>query len=384
VPKKIRFTDLALRSLPFSDRQVTYWDATFPAFGLRVGKRSKTFIVVRKGGYRMKVGTFPAKSLQDARKDARRSLYELAHEPAPLGIAATQALTLFIESRAQKNKVRTYRETMRLLDRHLRPILGTRLLPQITTDNVAAVTDSLSDTPAEANHFHTAAKTFFNWTVSRRYIKHSPMAGLAKPAKASERDHVITDKEMARIYRAATELGHPYGFICLIAIHTGMRRGEVGALEWSFISPETITLPPALTKNKREHVLPNLMAHNLALVPRKIETIVEENGEQVERTCKYLFPSSVGTSYSAWSDGKEALDALCRVDNFVFHDFRRYLSTTMAKLRVPIDVTETILNHISGSRSPIQRIYDRHDRLPEMREALALYEKHLAALISSH
>ena len=68
---------------------------------------------------------------------------------------------------------------------------------------------------------------------------------------------------MARIYNAAVELGHPYGFICLIAIHTGMRRGEVGGLKWSYITPETITLPPSLTKNKREHVLPNLINDNL-------------------------------------------------------------------------------------------------------------------------
>ena len=173
---------------------------------------------------------------------------------------------------------------------------------------------------------------------------------------------------MAAIYNAATELGYPYGFICLIAIHTGMRRGEAGSLKWSYITPETITLPPALTKNNREHVLPNLISENLALIPK---------------TSEYLFPSSVGTPYSTWSDGKEALDALCGVKQFVFHDFRRYLSTTMAKLRVPIDVTEAILNHVTGSRSPIQRVYDRYDRLLEMREALQLYEKHLAALISA-
>lgn len=40
------------------------------------------------------------------------------------------------------------------------------------------------------------------------------------------------------------------------------------------------------------------------------------------------------------------------------------------------------LNHITGSRSQIQRIYDRHDRLPEMKQALELYEKHLAAITS--
>src|SRR5262245_30972792 len=65
--------------------------------------------------------------------------------------------------------------------------------------------------------------------------------------------------------------------------------------------------------------------------------------------------------------GQEALDALCKVPNFVFHDFRHYLSTTMVKLHVPIDVTEVILNHMSGSRDPVQRVYDRYDRFPEMK-----------------
>jgi integrase len=173
---------------------------------------------------------------------------------------------------------------------------------------------------------------------------------------------------MARIYKAADQLGYPYGYICLIAIHTGLRRGEVGGLKWEYITPDTITIPPALTKNRREHVLPNLIGENLKLIPR---------------TSAYLFPSSAGTPYSTWSDGKEALDELCDVEDFVFHDFRRYLSTTMAKLRVPIDVTEAILNHVSGSRSPIQRVYDRYDRLPEMRTALMTYEKHLKTIVGN-
>mgnify|MGYP000029077142 CR=1 FL=1 len=61
---------------------------------------------------------------------------------------------------------------------------------------------------------------------------------------------------------------------------------------------------------------------------------------------------------------------------------RSFVSEVTVNADASIDVTETILNHISGSRSQIQRIYDRHDRLPEMRDALALYEKHLAAIIA--
>jgi hypothetical protein len=40
----------------------------------------------------------------------------------------------------------------------------------------------------------------------------------------------------------------------------------------------------------------------------------------------------------------------------------------MATLRVPIDITESILYHRSGSRSQMQRIYDRFDNIPQMRE----------------
>lgn len=53
----------------------------------------------------------------------------------------------------------------------------------------------------------------------------------------------------------------------------------------------------------------------------------------------------------------------------------------MAKLKVPIDVTEAILAHTTGSRTQIQRVYDRFNRLEPMREALEAYEHHLFATV---
>lgn len=62
-------------------------------------------------------------------------------------------------------------------------------------------------------------------------------------------------------------------------------------------------------------------------------------------------------------------------------DLRRTLSTKMAEweLATP-DVVEAILNHTTGSRSQIQRVYDRHNRLPQMRRALTAYADRLHAL----
>ena len=258
----------------------------------------------------------------------------------------------------------------------------------MTTRELQTLIERASKYPSERYHIFSAARAFFRWAVRERFLKFSPLQDAHPPGKKSEsRDHLITDAEMATVYKAALTLqerADPYGFICAIAIHTGMRRGEVGALRWSHITTDTITLPPSLTKNGEKHVLPNLLRDNLDLIPRMTELVPDTDGALVERPSDLIFPSSAGTPYATWSDGKEALDALLKdVRPFVFHDFRRYLSSTMAKLGVKIDVTECILNHVTGSRSPIQRVYDRHDRLPEMRDALKLFEKHLGSIVGS-
>lgn len=364
-------TDLSIRKLPLPTRGVKrYWDKDGLCLQVSQGG-AKTFYFVH-GAQRtfLKLGRYPNLSLAHARERVRSitAKQTLGIEEVPSASTVQDAIDRFTTTHCDvNNKPRTALETKRLLN-YLAPI-AKRPISAITTRELLHVIETASKSLAQRRHVFVAARTLFRWAARQRLIATSPLHDIRPPGFAVSRSRVLTDPEMTAIYKAAVELAYPYGYICLIAMHTGMRRGEVGSLKWSYITPDTITLPPALTKNNREHVLPNLISDNLALIPK---------------TSVYLFPSSVGTPYSTWSDGKEALDALCKVTDFVFHDFRRYLSTTMAKLRVPIDVTEAILNHVSGSRSPIQRVYDRYNRLPEMRAALELYEKHLSALIAAH
>lgn len=364
-------TDLTIRTLSSPDKGVKrHWDKDGLCVQVSQGG-TKTFYLVH-GTRRqfLKLGHYPTMSLSQARERVRTIIAKKT-----LGIAdettehsVQDAIDRYLSTHCDiKNKPRTASETRRLLA-YFAPI-AKRRIGAVSTRELLNLMETSSESMSERRHIFTAARSLFRWAVREGMLKTSPLQDLQAPGQVRSRTRVLTDEEMARIYKAAIKLAHPYGYICLFAIHTGMRRGEVGALKWSYITADTITLPPELTKNKREHVIPNFINENLAFIPRKSE---------------FLFPSSVGTPYSTWSDGKEALDTLCQVENFVFHDFRRYLSTTMAKLRVPIDVTESILNHVSGSRSPIQRVYDRHDRLPEMREALTLYERHLAAINSAN
>jgi hypothetical protein len=65
-----RVTDVTISKLPRSKTQITYWDEGLPAFGVRVGARRKTFIVVVNGGHRIKLGNYPRTTLKDARTEA--------------------------------------------------------------------------------------------------------------------------------------------------------------------------------------------------------------------------------------------------------------------------------------------------------------------------
>lgn len=365
----VRLTDIALRALKPSEERITYWDQTLPAFGVRIGRRAKVFIVMHgKGRKRIVLGRYPRMTLQAARKKAQALIYGPDLEQQQDGPPAAQAVEQFIDIHHAQSRPGTRKEQQRLLTNHFISKYGRVPLNRITRPQLLEITDSLKKLPSEQIHVHRSLKTFFKWAAQRQLIAASPIADLPPPAKQQDRDRLLTDAELAKIYNAAADLGYPFGFIVLIAIHTGLRRSEVGSLKWSYITPELITIPKELTKNGREHMLPNLISDNLKLIPK---------------TSDYLFPTSTGRPFCAWGKNKIRLDELCGVNNFVLHDLRRYLSSTMRRLHVPIDVTEAILNHISGSRSRVQRIYDRHDRLPEMREALQLYEKHLSALISA-
>ena len=61
------------------------------------------------------------------------------------------------------------------------------------------------------------------------------------------------------------------------------------------------------------------------------------------------------------------------------HDLRRTVATGLQRLGVRLEVTEAVLNHISGSRGGIAGVYQRHDWATEKRAALDSWGDHVLA-----
>ena len=86
-------------------------------------------------------------------------------------------------------------------------------------------------------------------------IDTNPVTGTGKANEGPSRDRVLTQTELAEVWRAATGT---FGDIIRLLLLTGQRRNEIGHLRWSEIDFERkmIVFPPERTKNKLRHELP--------------------------------------------------------------------------------------------------------------------------------
>ena len=104
-----------------------------------------------------------------------------------------------------------------------------------------------------------------------------------------------------------------------------------------------------------------------------------------------VFTTNNKTAASGISKAKLRLNAAAaeiakeggaEVSDWRLHDLRRTAATGLQNLGVRLEVTEAVLNHISGSKAGIVGIYQRHDWADEKRAALDLWASHVAGLIS--
>lgn len=340
---RVALTDLSIQKLKPADKQVTFWDTTLPAFGIRVSPRSKSFVVmVGRERKLITLGRYPELSLKDARKRAKLAQVEYTGESTTIASKTfPEAVLSFKEAVKSSTKPATYREYFRYLD-----FFGfSKDVHEITMQDIRTKLKDLDEHPTAQNYAFKTMRAFLNWCLSEQIIDKHPLIRVQLPNRLQSRDRVLTDEEIAKIWHASDY--KPFGHIIRVLMLTGQRRMEIGTLTPDQVK-DVITFPN--TKNNRVHVIP--------LTP-----LVKEH-LPIERM-------------NSWSKSKEKLDTLCGVSDWVIHDLRRTFSTNAALLGIPIHITERILNHQSGTLSGVARVYNRYSYLKEMEEALLQWEAHI-------
>jgi integrase len=336
---RLALTDLGIRKLPHPPSgQVRYFDTNLPAFGLTVGTRTKTFIVVRGRARKLTtIGRYPDISLQDARREAKRLL---AEEDAPKATKhLPDAVSAFLADVKPSVRPKTYEQYAHYLKNP--PTID---LADLTKNHVGELTA----------HRTAAWKVFANWCVRNELTDRNPFSHT--PVSYGQRSRVLTDEEVATIMAYDAP---PFSHILKLCLLTGQRKGEVTQFCPEWIKGDTITIPAAIAKNGHEHTIPfNLL------------------------TARYLREYQ-HQSFNGFSKAKGRFDATHPMPHWTIHDLRRTFATIHARLGTPIHVVEAMLNHRSGTVSGVAAIYIRHSFLNEARTAALKYEQFIAKLIGA-
>jgi integrase len=278
----------------------------------------------------------------------------------------------YLAARQRSLKPRTFYECSRHLNKDWKA-LHRYAVHEITSDMMA---DGLKDIekasgPVTRNRCRATLSAMFAWALGERFSKQlrtNPVIGTLKAEENGPRDRVLSDAELAKIWKAAPD--NAYGRVVKLLMLTGQRRDEIGALRWSEFDTKArlITLPAARTKNGREHLLP-----------------LSDAAMEVLETCPRYRDLVFGVGANglgAWSKSKAALDAVCDVKNWTLHDLRRTAATGMADLGVQPHVIEAVLNHVSGSKAGVAGTYNRSLYAPEKRAALDMWAGHVKLILA--
>ena len=393
---KLTAATIRALELPQGVQDKTFFDDELPGFGVRLrAGGSRSYVVQYKVGAkncRLPLGSVTTIDPGKARSTAKDLLaaIRLGRDPAAEKLEQRHRadetfgafLPRYLARQRARLKPRTMLEIERFLSVYAKPWHG-RPVQEIDRRAVAIRLSDISEKhgPGAANRFRAAVSSYFNWLAREGIVESNVVSFTNKAPEGGNRERVLSDDEIAAIWRAAGD--DQYGAIIRLLILTGARRDEIGHLRWSEIDLDdgTITLPGERTKNRREHRIPlaPLAVDILNAQPRRLQS------DEMPRDLVFGYRER---GYSGWSKSRGELDARMKeagtsIPEWWLHDFRRTVSTTMhERLAVQPHVVEAVLGHVTGHRSGVAGVYNKAAYDDQKRIALQKWADHVETLVT--
>ena len=392
----IGLTDAKLKAMkPPASGQIEISDQVVPGLRVRMGVSGAQTFVVRKriGGKprNITVGRYsPRFGLVDARKKARAILSDIdaGGDPAAIlptprkrGVTAHTIRGMWPDYKAAKAERRSIKEIERVFNRHILPQFGDRMADAITRAEITRFIDEIARTaPVMARNVLAHFSSFYGWALPRLdRLQSNPCRDAGRPPAPKSRDRVLSDAEIGILWNVLDGEAAPFGPAIKLLLLTGQRRNEVFNADRSEIDRKAAlwTIPGDRAKNGVAHLLP---------LSREALAVIGGLGDQGDS--EKLFPArgNGDNGPSGFSKTmiriREAMETQAErpIAHWTLHDLRRTLATGLQRMGVRLEVTEAVLNHVSGSRAGIVGVYQRHDYFAEKRQALDTWAREVRRL----
>lgn len=375
--------------------QVEVRDKSVPGLRIRVGASGSRTFVLRKtvaGRYRnITLGRYCERfGLAEARKKARQLLSDielradpLVSLPAPRRRAhVTPTIrSLWPEYKAAKAHLRKIKEVERVFMRHIIPAFGDRAADKITRSEITRFIDGYaSTTPVMARNVLAYFSAFYSWALPRLDdLPGNPCRDAGRPPAPKPRERVLDEPEVAALWNVLGREKAPFGPAIKLLLLTGQRRNEVFDADRSEFDLEAKlwTIPGERAKNGATHLVP--LSPAAVGIVKELLTVEKSEKLLPARGNWDASPSGFSKAMCRIRDALEA-DLGHEVPRWTLHDLRRTMATGLQRLGVRIEVTEAVLNHLSGSRAGIVGVYQRHNYFDEKRAALGAWAREVKRL----
>ena len=417
-------TDRGLKALVAAkpgERYVVY-DTLVPPFGVRVSdKGNKIFIVYRRvtgkpRPVRLTLGAYPLLSLETARERAKAALEDFVagrhprkrEEERKLKSLEAEANTFAAVAeefiRRHVVKLRWGSSVISAIRNELIPRWGSKPIQDITRRDVVEMLEEIAEGRTKnkkkrnrvggtyaARHAFAYTSKLFNWAIARDLycLGLGPCAGVRVReivGAARPRQRVLSDDELCAVWKAATEVGYPFGTLVQLLMLTGQRLNEVARMNWREIDfrKKLWSLPADRTKNDAVHEVP-LSTQTAAL----LESLPRFERDYVLTTTFGERPISGFTKAKAQIDRaisrsrpdgnvKRSNDTLA--EPWRFHDLRRTMRTHLSALPIQEIVRELVIGH----RKPgLHKVYDQHAYRSEKRHAFQIWSDELYQIVEN-
>jgi integrase len=181
---------------------------------------------------------------------------------------------------------------------------------------------------------HMVGKKAIEWG----FLGENPFQGVKLLHVPGRQDRILTHEEEAKLLAACEKVRAPYlRPICVLALHSGARKGEILSLKWSQVdlANRTIHIIEGKTEQSRRYIPMNDTLHGLFTELRR------------RRKAQLVFPSprNPGHRLRDHKVGFAKAVRLAGIPHIRFHDTRHTFATRLIRAGVDLVTVQRLLGH---------------------------------------
>ena len=266
--------------------------------------------------------------------------------------AADRWMTKRVKPLWRKSTCRQYDQSLR---NHLIPVFGNTKLEDVTSLQIQQAINIMAENKKAAStmgHVRKTCHVMFEWYVDLGLVEKNPCRKILIPHAPTPPRRSLSPKEIAKLKESlqASRWGHSINFLLL----TGLRRGELLALQWTDIADGWISITRSLSPYMEVTRPKSNAGCRRFLLPKAAQQVLDAQKQQLvmeDIQSDYVFPNLNGTAMNPRNYSQRIMRIAKDAGlDFSVHELRHTFVSTLGP-NINLHALQTILGHSKATHT---------------------------------